>query len=81
MHTSSNSSGCGGSKLYVQYWTNVQHRGACLSGVGGQPLLSTLNECSGALYRDNLSMGTEAGHILLFESAWRHYTYIAGCCT
>ena len=62
MHTSSNASGCGGSKLYVQYRTNVQHRGACLSGVGGQPLLSTLNECRGALYRDKLSMDGSRAH-------------------
>ena len=34
MHTSSNASGCGGSKLYVQYWSNVQHCGTCLSGSG-----------------------------------------------
>ena len=34
-------------------------------GVGGQPLLSTLNECSGALYRDNLSMDRSRAHSVI----------------
>ena len=48
-----------------------------VSGVGGQPLLSTLNGCRSARYRDNLSMGGSRAHSVI-DSAWRH-CHVVGC--